>query len=126
MRLLIIVVLLAPFCLLLCNTISIVTLVTMGKNQDLTPEKRGAIRKLKEMGLSLRQVASKCGVSKTAVSQLLKRDEMGVSSYTKRCNLGRICKTTRHDDRMLLRIVNKDPNLTIRQMREEVLEVLVR
>ena len=94
----------------------------MGRTSDLSPRKRGQIKVLLEnTELTCRQIALKCGVSKTSVSRINKKLEHGSSGTPKRKGrCGRKRRTTVQDDRSLVRLSQCNRKLTSRRLMVEI------
>ena len=94
----------------------------MGRTSDLSPRKRGQIKILLEnTELTCRQIALKCGVSKTSVSRISKKLEHGSSGTPKRKGrCGRKRLTTVQDDRSLVRLSQCNRKLTSRRLMLEM------
>ena len=82
----------------------------MGKSKDLTEAQRSAVKTLlQHTTLSIREVASRTGVSKSSASSLKKDLHEGQTSQTQREKRGRKRITTDRDDAIIRRSTRKSP-----------------
>ncbi|XP_065648097.1 uncharacterized protein LOC136077858 [Hydra vulgaris] len=89
----------------------------MGKVADPSPRKRGKVEALLKLEtFSQREIAKRCGLSKTAVFTIKKRLDFGFTSSPRRSTSGRKPVMTPRARRVLLANVRKNRRMTSKQL----------
>jgi transposase len=91
----------------------------MPKKVEITPKKRAVCVALKKEGLSCREIAHRVGVSKSSVDraiQLVKK----TGQYTSRKRSGRPRVTTKREDSLIRRVVQRNPFISSADVKTEL------
>ena len=91
----------------------------MGKSKQVTPRKRAVITTYHKDGVSVRSIATKCGVPKSTVAEIVKRfDTTGDAGVLKRS--GRPKVTSPREDNIIRRLVVKTPSISSTEIKLEL------
>ena len=89
----------------------------MGKVADPSPRKRGKVEALLKLGtFSQREIAKRCGLSKTAVFTIKKRLDFGLTSSPRRSTSGRKAVVTPRAKRVLMANCRNNRRMTSKQL----------
>jgi len=95
--------------------------VNMGLTKDISNEKAAQVKILIQEQLSLRQIASRCNISKSSVQRIKAEvTKCGLYKSKRSGRCGRKSLTTAQDERMMVRNIRSDPLTTATDVRNEL------